>query len=1410
MYCNFFGLRSHPFEDRADAQFFYPTAECEETLAAMVYEIQYGTGLGLLIGEAGTGKTLLIRALLQRLQNSDQTVVVTWPPSGAMDLIRECCKGFGVTLPSSHHETRRVSRLRRHLGRSAGAGHRSILILDQAENLSPSNIAQLATLADLSGERGKLLTILLAAQPHVRSLLDRPEFARIRQQLFGERTLSPLTETDTREYVRHRLRIAGAGDADLFDDRAIALIHEISGGIPRLINRISNAAMLTAYGAETPCITRAIVEEATTTRPTVRERAVEARELGLATAGDGGAPWRDSLQTMEADGPRMTADPYESPVADVDTVDDDGVDESWAIANGSSGASIADAAYEGSNGASPRSGPSSGTVLLARLERATARAERMTTTTEASLTRLAAVEKHLAVLVEHADRITESLSPAVQEKIEAMERAERRLTGIASQTERQVNDVESKLARASGVVTQTEDSARRAERACELANDVESRLTAFAERLADKAEEVQQRVSVLMSGVQTTEDAQARLARVIEQATCVTQASENAVHTVRAQVQAAVDEGERELRRRAEAEMERCQRQTQERIKSFERPVLSIVEKTQGKVDALLQRAAAVAADADSAVERHRFAARETVETAQTRVDALLERLSTAAADADEKTHGLTAALQRTIADSEQARQRITAESVEQHRAAMRDQWATVEASAEKAGQAAQAKLDEVVRHAASAAADAERRVEAVTAPLKAAIVEGERFEKQLSDVLPRRCREESDALLEGYRTSLREDAASLEQSAKETLQSAQARLDGVLRHVSAAAIDAEQSVEPLTAKLQAAIEDGERRAKEFSETLPRRCREEIETMTATATARLQQAERQLDTLLARQTDAQSTLSALSADAAARVAELMETVRSTGAAVDDLAAKAQPLTHSLADAVQRGEDLLREVEATGDRVTALRQQVANNLVDIGIGCERVAAVRAQVGDYDQLAAAHERALAAAKQLNAVITSAGELHDALEGLVAHADEKVDRLGSHHAAASHILDRLSAANVTGHQVVERIEKSGHVAADSAAKVQAQIDRLGQDALSLHTMTEAATKQLEDRHKEAAALLTNLTSSSASGTHLYEELGRRIEQAREQMEQITKGAGQADLLVGQLSAITQTLTAAREAGASLHETVEDARLLTDRLSVIGEQAVPQCAALGENSIVARGLIERQEQLREEADATAERLASQLAAAADLAKANQGLLRDFTTHADSLRERIDELAREAADMEARLAVLAAGPTAIVESAQTQAAQLEKVCAAVRKIFANLSEATLKAQQQTEELKGAGADTAGRLAQLTVETERATRTLHVWLEEAVRTQSRLEQTLTECPSIWQTHPTETVRRLSHAASPFARIAADGVAGGLQVLAEPAVAATAVESKIAKTPTRAEEIARLIKEAKREEAAVPT
>lgn len=265
MYTAFFGLRCLPFEDRADAQFFFPAAEHEETLAAMEYEAHYGTGIGLVLGEAGTGKTLLIRALLSRLHATDHVAVITTPANGAAEILRECCKGFGVSLPSSPNDSRRLNRLRRHLVRTIAAGHRAILVVDQAEHLTPVNMGEIKTLAELQAEQGRLLRVILAGHPRLRLLLNQPDFVRVRRQAFKERVLSPLTESETKDYVRHRLRVAGAGEADLFDLGALALVHTTSGGVPRLINQVCNASMLAAYGAGESRISAAIVGEVTGT-----------------------------------------------------------------------------------------------------------------------------------------------------------------------------------------------------------------------------------------------------------------------------------------------------------------------------------------------------------------------------------------------------------------------------------------------------------------------------------------------------------------------------------------------------------------------------------------------------------------------------------------------------------------------------------------------------------------------------------------------------------------------------------------------------------------------------------------------------------------------------------------------------------------------------------------------------------------------------------------------------------------------------------------------------------------------------------------------------------------------------------------------------------------------------------------
>ena len=197
MYCDFFGLRCRPFEDRADTQFYFATPEHEEALATVEYEARYGQGMALLLGDPGTGKTLIIRMLLQRLSSSDKLVVLTWPASGQGDLVRETCKSFGVSLSPSHQSSRTVSRLRRHLKRTNKAGHRSVLLVDQAQNLTAQNLAQLETLTELQQDKETLLSVILVGTPRFRDLLDRPEFGRIVQKLFGERIVPALTLAQT-------------------------------------------------------------------------------------------------------------------------------------------------------------------------------------------------------------------------------------------------------------------------------------------------------------------------------------------------------------------------------------------------------------------------------------------------------------------------------------------------------------------------------------------------------------------------------------------------------------------------------------------------------------------------------------------------------------------------------------------------------------------------------------------------------------------------------------------------------------------------------------------------------------------------------------------------------------------------------------------------------------------------------------------------------------------------------------------------------------------------------------------------------------------------------------------------------------------------------------------------------------
>jgi general secretion pathway protein A len=223
--------------------------------------VQEHKGFILLTGEVGTGKTTLLRTLLSRLDGNTASAFVfdtTLPFEGLLEYILE---DFGVAKPGESHAQRLIA-LNNFLIERQRAGQNTVLILDEAQNLDLRALEQIRLLSNFETHTEKLLQILLVGQPELLDTLDRPELRQLKQRISLRCRILPLTAEQTREYVRTRLRIAGASDLGLFSEAAITRVAEYSGGIPRLINMLCDHCLLIGYADQIRRIDRRIVDEA--------------------------------------------------------------------------------------------------------------------------------------------------------------------------------------------------------------------------------------------------------------------------------------------------------------------------------------------------------------------------------------------------------------------------------------------------------------------------------------------------------------------------------------------------------------------------------------------------------------------------------------------------------------------------------------------------------------------------------------------------------------------------------------------------------------------------------------------------------------------------------------------------------------------------------------------------------------------------------------------------------------------------------------------------------------------------------------------------------------------------------------------------------------------------------------------
>lgn len=249
----------------------------QEGLAHLLYGINHGGGFVALTGEVGTGKTTICHCLLDQLPGNVDIALILNPKLNAVELLATICDDLRIAYDAEKMSLKTlVDALNRYLLAAHANNRRTVLIIDEAQNLNLEVLEQIRLLTNLETSKTKLLQIILVGQPELNDLLSRRELRQLNQRITARYHLLPLSLEETRIYIRHRLTVS-KGDPDLFKESAIKKVFDYSGGIPRVINIICHCALLGAFSIDSRSVTASMVKRAA--EETLGQRANSARSL---------------------------------------------------------------------------------------------------------------------------------------------------------------------------------------------------------------------------------------------------------------------------------------------------------------------------------------------------------------------------------------------------------------------------------------------------------------------------------------------------------------------------------------------------------------------------------------------------------------------------------------------------------------------------------------------------------------------------------------------------------------------------------------------------------------------------------------------------------------------------------------------------------------------------------------------------------------------------------------------------------------------------------------------------------------------------------------------------------------------------------------------------------------------------
>ena len=260
MYEKFYGFSEKPFNTTPDSKFFFPSEKHSEALNSLIYAITERRGFVVITGEIGAGKTTISRTLLNKIGSNHKVALITNTHLSAKELISEILSELEIDYkPGSKQKL--LSQLNAYLIQQLAQDVNIVLIIDEAQNLSPNVLEEVRMLSNLETEKEKLIQIILIGQPQLKIKLEDFKLEQFRQRVAVYYHLSPLTQKETHEYIMHRLKLVSQNGVNIFTKEAMDLIYSYSRGVPRIINLMCDSALLSGYVYDSVNISEKIIKE---------------------------------------------------------------------------------------------------------------------------------------------------------------------------------------------------------------------------------------------------------------------------------------------------------------------------------------------------------------------------------------------------------------------------------------------------------------------------------------------------------------------------------------------------------------------------------------------------------------------------------------------------------------------------------------------------------------------------------------------------------------------------------------------------------------------------------------------------------------------------------------------------------------------------------------------------------------------------------------------------------------------------------------------------------------------------------------------------------------------------------------------------------------------------------------------